>query len=141
MSNYKHILCPIDFSDVSERTIEKAKQLAKLFGAKVTLLTIVEPLPAIAYGYAGGTDIQEEMLKSCHTKIQEWGSKHGIDKANCQVETGYPKHEITVAAKQLKADLIIMGSHGHHGVVSTLLGSTSNAVANHSEIDVMIVRS
>lgn len=54
----KHILCPIDFSQGSEKLIQTGIDLASLYQAKLTLLTVVESLPVIANMYPGITEVQ-----------------------------------------------------------------------------------
>ena len=56
------------------------------------------------------------------------------------VEIGPPKSEITRIAEEQEVDLIVVGSHGRHGFVENLLGSTANAVIHHAKCDVLTVK-
>ena len=65
MTPYHHILVPIDFSNGSRRAMEKAQELCKLYNAKLTVLSVIEPLPPVAYTYIGSADIEDELQKTC----------------------------------------------------------------------------
>ncbi len=140
MSKCQKILVAIDFSDSSARTTEKAQELADLYGADLYITSVIEPLPAIAYSYSGGLDIQDDMLKSIKQKMSDWGKKYDIAEDKQTVELGYPKTDIIAAAEELKADLIVVGSHGHYGPIKNILGSTARAIVNHSNCNVYVVR-
>jgi universal stress protein A len=140
MSHYQQILCPVDFSDYSKIAIAKAKELADLQKASLTLLTVVEPLPAIAYGYIDSADLQEQMFDGARKKLTELAAKQNIAADQVRVELGHPKTMILEVAKELNADLIVVGSHGHYGPIHRLLGSTSRTVVNHANCDVTVVR-
>jgi len=140
MKEYKHILAAIDLSQRSQQTIATAKKFAELYDAKLTLLTVVEPLPAIAYGYAESGDIADSMIADAKKKLHELAKKHSINEDSLMLENGYPKSVILNLAEKEHVDLILLGSHGHHGVLNTLLGSTATAIANNADCDVFILR-
>ena len=56
------------------------------------------------------------------------------------LKKNFPKHAISTLAKDLNADLIVIGSHGHHGLIRNFLGSTASAVVNHAPCDVFVVK-
>lgn len=62
-----------------------------------------------------------------------------IAEKNQIMEIGSPKLEIVRIAKEIQADLIVVGSHGRHGL-ALLLGSTANGVLHHAVCDVLAVR-
>ncbi len=80
----------------------------------------------------------EELLKRCKKRLQK-------SLPNIKIETylvrGSAKDEILSNAKNMKANVIVMGSHGRTGVTSVLLGSVSMSVASHAHCSVVIVRS
>jgi universal stress protein A len=62
-----------------------------------------------------------------------------IEPINRWLIWGVPKNEIVELANQQKVDLIVVGSHGRHGL-GLLLGSTANNILHHAKCDVMAVR-
>lgn len=137
MSMYNHILLATDLSEENQDTSHKAKELAQVFGAKLSLLHVVEPIPN--YGYVGITDLEDQLLDEAKQMLTKAGNELGVDSNDQWVAVGPAKREILNTASELKVDLIIIGSHsGHH--LSDLLGSTTNGVLHHSLCDVMTIR-
>lgn len=72
-------------------------------------------------------------------QLNQLVKKTNLQTAHCIVEFGRAADQIIEQAKKLQAELIIISSHGRHGV-SLLLGSTANAVLHHAECDVLAVK-
>lgn len=138
--NKNHILCPVDFSDGTEKTVQTAITLAQSFDAKLTLLTVVESIPVSVYMYIDVNNIQMEMEKEASHKMAKLSEKYKLSDEQTMIITGYSKEAILRVAKEFAVDLILMGSHGHYGVAHHLLGSTSRIIANEANCDVYIVR-
>ncbi|MFZ9035391.1 MAG: universal stress protein [Francisellaceae bacterium] len=139
MKNYKHILLATDLQGDNEAVIEQGVGLAKSNGAA---LTVVNVLPNIPYYMASGVPsvadledhLEEENMK--HLKALE-----ARINMNCDFHLlhGSPKRKIVQLAKEIKADLIVIGSHGRHGV-ERFLGSTANGVLQRAHCDVLVIR-
>jgi universal stress protein A len=84
-------------------------------------------------------DLTDQMVDAAKTRITELAGKLGIPGEHCLVVVGSPKQEIIRVAEDLGADLIIVGTHGRHGL-DKLLGSTAASVVNHAQCDVLAVR-
>jgi universal stress protein A len=141
MSEYKNILLAIDLSEEADQVTAKAQSLATSNQAKLHIVHVIEPL---SYAYGGDipmdlSGVQKEIHKQAKTQLTEFSAKHGIDTDNQYIELGRPENEIHNLASQLEADLIIVGSHGRHGL-ALLLGSTANAVIHGAKCDVLAVR-
>jgi universal stress protein A len=136
---YKHILLASDLSKVSHSVAEKAKYLAKSCGAKLSVVHAVEMLPAYSYAYMGLTEFEEKFIKDAKKAVHQFAEKFDIAEKDCWIEVGNTKAVILDVAEKCKADLIVIGSHGHHGL-SIILGSTANAVLHHADIDVLTVQ-
>jgi len=136
---YKHILVTTDFSDDSEVVISRAAALAKEMKAKFSILHVVEPLPGYGYAFIGSAEIEIQLVDEARKQLAELGKKHKIAKEDQFVEIGPTKVEINRVADDLKADLIVVGSHGRHGW-GYILGSTANAVIHGAHCDVLTVR-
>ena len=143
------LLCS-DGSDHALRAAESAGELAGKFGAKVTVISAftppVMPLPvANMPGMTPYIDIEsyDLMRNAFHDSVEEKTgavlSKLGV-KFDARREMGQPVEAILEAAKELKADLIAIGSRGLGGFQTLLLGSVSHGVAHHAHCPVLIVR-
>jgi universal stress protein A len=84
-------------------------------------------------------DLTDEMVESAKTRLSSLAATHGIPEDHCWVEVGSPKVEIIRVAGEIHADLIVVGSHGRHGL-GLLLGSTASSVIHHAACDVLAVR-
>lgn len=140
---YKNILVAHDFSDSGTKAFHRALALADEFEVKLHLLHVVEYIIPIDTTF--GTispfdgDLSEQLLDNARGRLVHLGQKHGIAEGRCRVELGSPKVEIIRVAEELRSDLIILGSHGRHGL-GLLLGSTAASVVNHASCDVLSVR-
>ncbi len=148
MSLYRHILIATDYSAAARQVAEKGFALAKGCAARVSLLHVVEYIPPFNLSsdlVMPEFDLEQEMLENArermHDLTKELAQRHDIDVETVQtwVELGSPKEEIVRIAAERSVDLIVMGSHGTHGL-ALLLGSTANAVLHHAGCDVLAVR-
>ena len=141
MGQYTHILLAADFNQESDIVVKRAKALAGTFGAKLSLVHVLEPI-SIAYGGEFPVDLgdlHKELEKQAQTQLAALGDQLGVTAENRYLEVGITEKEILRVAKAHSVDLIVMGSHGRHGL-ALLLGSTANGVLHHADIDVLAVR-
>src|SRR5437762_5815490 len=124
---YKNILFATDLSDETEYLINKVRAMRGFTNAKLNLLHVVEPMPGYSYAYLGIEDIEGQLIAEARQAIEKLATKLNVTKSDQFVEVGPTKTKILNMADQVKADLIICGSHGRHGL-SLLLGSTANAI-------------
>jgi universal stress protein A len=136
---YKHILFATDLSDDTGYIIKKVRSLRELTGAKLSLVHVVEPLPGYSYAYLGIEDIEGQLIEEARNSLMKLGDQLSVDKKDQWVEVGPTKSKILGIADDIKADLIMCGSHGRHGL-SLLLGSTANAILHGAKCDVLTVR-
>ncbi len=148
MSDYTHILVAIDFSASSAHVLEKAIEIARRNRARLSLLHVVEYLPPIDSAYepilASNWNIDEnELLEQGRRSLQELSKRHQLDKletaVDMKVQLGTPKYEISDYVKAHECDLVVIGSHGRHGI-KLLLGSTANAVLHEMPCDILAVK-
>lgn len=139
MSHYKHILIALDLSSGYESIVERAFSLAA-DPTTVSLIYVQEPI-AYPSAYVGSAplQVQEQMRASAQKMFEDLGKRHNIPSGLRYIETGRPAMKIHATAKANDVDLIVVGSHGRHGV-QLLLGSTANAVLHGASCDVLAVR-
>lgn len=141
MSIYSRILLALDLSDESEQLAIKTAEMAKAFGAELNLIHVVEPL---SFAYGGDvpmdlTTIQEQLDEHARTKLDLYAEKIGYPVNRKIIVTGHTETEIHRAAEEHNTDLVILGSHGRHGL-ALLLGSTANGVLHGAKCDVLAIR-
>jgi universal stress protein A len=143
MNTYRHILLAVDFFEQCDIVINRAKDLAERYQATLSLVHVVDSLPITDAGYGAdipfNLDLTAELMENAKIRLTELANKLAVPE-NCRwLEMGSPKIEIIRIAEENKVDLIIVGSHGRHGL-ALLLGSTANAVLHHAQCDVLAVR-
>lgn len=143
MGSYKHILLAVDFFEQAQAVINRAKALAETYKATLSLIHVVDnlPIPDTGYGFdaAYDVDLTGELIDAAKKKLSGLANKLGVAEGRAWVELGSPKLEITRIAEENQVDLIVVGSHGRHGL-ALLLGSTANGVLHHAKCDVLAVR-
>ena len=143
MSNYNHILIAADFSNHNKHVCEKAVELAKRYQAKLSLCHIVEDFPITDFAYepmiSVDIDMRDTLFDSAKKQVAELATSLVISTENQWVEFGNPNRDIVRLAEENKVDLIVVGSHGRHGI-QLLLGSTANSILHHAKCDVLAVR-
>ncbi len=139
MSLYKHILIALDLSSDNESIVERAFSLA-VDSTAVSLIYVQEPI-AYPSAYVGDAPLQaqELMHASAQKMLEDIGERYNIPSGLRYIETGRSAAKIHDIAKANDVDLIVVGSHGRHGV-QLLLGSTANAVLHGASCDVLAVR-
>lgn len=136
---YQRILFATDLREDTDFIMKKVIGLQKYTDAVLHLVFVIEPLPGYSYAYLGIEDIEGQLIKEGRDSIQKLGQKLGVSVQNQFVEIGPTKTQILKVADDVNADLIVLGSHGRHGL-SLLLGSTANAILHGAKCDVLTVR-
>ncbi len=143
MQLYRHILLAADFSEHGKTVSAKAKRLAEQNQARLSLIHVVDYLPVTDATYGPiipfDVDLTEELTKIAEQRLADLGQELGVDKQHQWLEIGSPKLEIVRMAEENQVDLIVVGSHGRHGL-AVLLGSTASGVIHHAQCDVLAVR-
>ncbi len=121
--------------------VKQALETKQEFGARIILVHAVEHLSnyGAAYGASAGVDIEQTLVEEAVKEVAVIAEKMGIASEDQVVKIGPAKQIIIDEAEKVNASLIIVGSHGKHGV-RLLLGSTANAVLHSAHCDVLAVR-
>ena len=144
MATYRRILCAVDFSETSEEACRRALEFSRLFEAELNLLHIVEYFPEDRSNdfIAPECDDPTGFVESqAHLGLDELATRLGCGDATRHVlfSPHSARREIVSFAKDNDIDLIVLGSHGRHGI-AVLLGSTANGVVIRASCDVLAVR-
>ncbi|WP_459206108.1 universal stress protein [Pseudomonas sp. MLB6B] len=139
---YIHLLVAVDLTEECDPVIKRAMEIATPNNAKVSLVHIVEPM-AMAFGGDVPMDLsqlQQQQLDQAKERMDRLFTKYaGIQRGDSHLAYGQPRQEIHQLAKERQCDLIVVGSHGRHGL-ALLLGSTANDVLHGAPCDVLAVR-
>ena len=148
MFPYKNILVAIDYSELTDVIFKKLESIDKDSNAKIILFHVVErDMPTLigasqnaAISYSREWSSEEIKLKEeAENKLKKEAEKYDLHNVTYLAEVGVPRFSILFAAKGIKADLIIVGAHGAHGI-RKLIGSTAQSVLNNARCDVLAVR-
>ena len=140
----RSILVPTDFSTASKKALLYAVAFARQFGAKLTLLYIMEPVATPDFAMAFPLAMENERVTlECKRQLERIAREEDLEPALVEkilVRHGRAYDEITRAAKSLKVDLIVMSTHGYTGLKHVLMGSTTERVVRHASCPVLVVR-
>ena len=141
------ILLAIDESDFSQAAIQAVSAQARPQGTEVRILHVLEP-PSLLLGREMGANdpefeavwkaLQDQamaLVEKTEAKLRAAGFS-----VSPALQEGDPKSKIIDVAKEWKADLIVLGSHGRKGLQRFLMGSVAESVVRHAECSVEIVR-
>lgn len=135
----KNVVVPVDFSEQSVEAIKTALELASS-PAAVHLIHVVIPLTAIAASEAWVAEDVESRLSAAREYLAKYLQQHGITGVTSVVWEGDPGLQIAEYATSVKADLVVMPSHGRHGVQRLLLGSVAERVLRHVSCPILMLR-
>ncbi len=143
MDTYHHLLLAADFSEHSDRVTRRAQDLAQKYQAEISVLHVVENLPIADAAYGPvipfDADLTDQLIEAATKRLADLADGMSIPENRRWIEVGSPKNEIVRIAKEKNVDLIVLGSHGRHGL-ALLLGSTAASVIHRAHCDVLAVR-
>ncbi len=145
---FTHILVATDGSNLSERAIAMAVELAKALGAKVTGITVSEPFHIVGIDAVMTiTDTEDVYREKCETRATDYlsvvetaAAGAGVPVAVLHQYAEHPYEAIINAAVAHGCDSICMASHGRKGIRALVLGSETIKVLTHSTIPVLVLR-
>ena len=145
MIEIRRILCPIDFSDYSRRALDHAIAIARWYKSTVTVLQVFSPAPVAAFGQGPVvfepivlTAVDRDQLLADTKAFAEAESAPGIT-IEAVVREGNTAAAILEQATSMKADLLVIGTHGRSGFERLLLGSVTEKVLRKATCPVMTV--
>ena len=139
-----NILAAIDFSDITPKVVDRATEMARSFSCKLWLIHVAAPDPDFV-GYGTGPqcerDWRAKTLRKEHKYLQDKAlelEQSGIDVTPLLIQ-GATVATIIEESSKLKADMIVIGSHGHGALYKTLVGSVSEGIIRKAACPVLIV--
>lgn len=148
MSAFHQILVPFDGSPTSEKALDEAIRLARLTGARLRLLHVVDEL-----SYVNGFETAMNYTNEIVPLMQAAGEKllalarqkaveQGVDTDSVLIVGGPGRicEHVAEQARSAKADLIVVGSHGRRGIGRVLMGSDAEQIVRTAPVPVLVVR-
>jgi nucleotide-binding universal stress UspA family protein len=138
MIRIAHVLCPVDFSEISRRALDHAAALAHWYEARLTVLNVFPVMPAMDVPPLVLDDKGREEITGGLRRFTE--AVPSAVSLELRVQQAESIHEaIRGQALSLGVDLLVMGSHGRSGFKRILLGSVTERVIRHAPCPTMIV--
>lgn len=144
MVQIKTILCALDFSEVSPKVAAYAKTLAEMCGAKIVALYVAPSLTQYVEFHVQASYIDDFVTgivngasETMDNFVKEYFAGVPVE---ARVVTGYAAEEIVNVAKDMKADLIVLGTHGRKGIDKILFGSVAEKVIKTATVPVLSMR-
>ncbi|MGE3809368.1 MAG: universal stress protein [Gemmataceae bacterium] len=146
MIDLRRVLVPTDFSKHSETALTYGGTFAERFGAELHLLHVQQDLaivvPDVISALPPPMPARDDLIATVVAAFNRLVHMHALEKLTVvkEVRFGTPYHEIVEYARESNIDLIVMGTHGHGGLVHLLLGSVTEKVVRKSPCPVLTVR-
>ena len=140
--SFRKILIAVDESSIAAHAADVGAQLATALGAELALVYVVDPTQTVAPD-SGVPAADLIALAEKDAKRLLAGFRQRAPEGNPSPEfvaVGKPASEIVQTAKEWPADVIVIGSHGRHGLERALLGSVAEGVMRHAPCSVLVVR-
>lgn len=140
---YKHIVCPVDGSELSDIALKQAAYIAKLSGARLTIIHVVEKWYRSSHlvtNSAEWTAIHEEWLNTGRALLADLAARlqaEGVKDIETVLGEGDAAHEIVALAIEHRADLIVMASHRYSPVGKLFMGSLIDMVSKKSPCPIL----
>lgn len=141
----RKILVPTDFSRTADVAVGYADVLSRALGARLYLLHVVEltdetfaTVPREILLTGSGERIRAYLLEQARTRLERLRGRTGD--AEAVVRLGAPREVILDVARELGADLIVLGLRGRTGITRILVGSVADHIIQHSPVPVLSVR-
>ena len=143
MKSYKHLLLATDFSECSEAAAKRAAELASCFQAKLTLLHVAHYPEYLSDDWIAPGDVapSSHLSERAEKALADLATQLQLTDISWETvfSTSSTKREIVDYARENNIDLIVVGTHGRHGLAA-LLGSVANGVLHGAPCDVLAVR-
>tara|TARA_R110002110_G_scaffold415856_3_gene658478 strand:+ start:59081 stop:59512 length:432 start_codon:yes stop_codon:yes gene_type:complete len=133
---YKHIIFATDLSESSQSLSNKVKNLVNIFGARLSLIHVLEPIPTAMY--ANYQDFEIKILEHSQSELASLGKVLSVPLVDQYVEFGSVRLATIAKAEEINADLILVSNHEKKGLAK-FLGSNANGILQSAKCDVFVI--
>ncbi|MEN8991339.1 universal stress protein [Avibacterium paragallinarum] len=145
--SYQNILVPVDGSEISFSAVKKAAIIAKAFNSQLTLISLVAEDPFTDADFYYSSSIMKEYFVQAYANAEsalkeavQITTEVGVEAQSKIIKGQVSAEGVVEAANEVKADLIVMGSHGRKGFKKMLLGSFAQDILSNTELPVLVVK-
>jgi universal stress protein A len=137
-----NVLAAVDGTEGSVKAASFARDLARRFEARLTLLHVIEPYPSAPLTTFGvsSSQIHAHQMKTAREFLRDLVLEVDVPDADQVIEMGIPSEIICQEAEERQADHIVLGAHGHGRMARILMGSVAARVTSLSNRSVTVVR-
>ncbi|MEQ8909207.1 MAG: universal stress protein [Vicingaceae bacterium] len=137
------ILIPLDFSETSKVALEHGANLCAKFNADLHLLHVFTPMSSDVFPMLDVASQIQEVKQSARKELEklskDFADQYGV-KVSIELRDGNPTKEIVKVAKEVEADMIVMGTHGASGIEEFFLGSNAYRVVTSASVPVFTIQ-
>lgn len=143
MTKFRHILVPVDFEPSSQQALEIAIDLALKFDARLTIVHAWDLAPS---PYTSGPYLSPDLWSAVEKAAKEQlesslaDARKRLPRAAALLLHGHVSTEILAAIDRVQADLVVLGTHGRHGLNRLFLGSVAESVVRGAKVPVLVAR-
>jgi nucleotide-binding universal stress UspA family protein len=148
MGSIHQLLVPIDGSPSSAKAMATAVQLARLNGARIRLLHVVDELDYVN-GFETPRTYREDVVPLMHAagerllaRMRRLATNKCVPCDSVLLESGAGRicDRVAEQARQVHADMIVLGSHGRRGLARMFMGSDAEQIVRHAPVPVLVVK-
>jgi len=133
------VVVPVDFSPSSAPAVRTALDLAATASGVHVVHVITQLNPVLPIGW-GSAEAAQQLADRALLHLQTFLASHDIDGVSISIEVGQPANRIVEYADEQNADLVVIPSHGYHGLKRALLGSVAEYVIRHANVPTLVLR-
>lgn len=146
---YQRILLATDGSELSQKAVASAIELAALCGAELVAITVIPRYPQSYFEGSVALPVEEMMAvekqwenqgQALVDAVKKAAADKGVTALSITLKSDVVSDALISAAKKHQCDLIVMASHGRKGIQRLLLGSETQHVLTHTDIPVLVIR-
>lgn len=137
MKPYRHLLCPVDFSESSRQALEWSSRFSKEVGARLTVLHVVDTELLSIGNLVAVPDAFAELRRRAEEALTALKREIDLGHAEVEVVEGVPENVLVTAANQRGVDLLVMGTHGLSGFQRFFLGSVTEKVLHRALVPLL----
>ncbi len=142
---FKHIIVPTDGSDVGIRAVEQGLELARASGAKLTILTVLQPLLEFAIAHEMVVNAPQERSgqpdahQLADNRLEEMVRASGVPCAHIEAENAHLSDAVRQMAIAQDCDLIVMPAHERYGLLGRAVDSETVKLLSKSKLPVLVL--
>lgn len=142
---FKHIIVPTDGSEVGSRAVEQGLELARVNGAKLTILTVLQPLQSYAIAHEAVVDLRAERPQQpdehqrADNRLEQKVRASGVVCTHVEAENAHLSEAVRQMAMAQDCDLIVMPAHERYGLLGRGVDSETVKLLSRSQLPVLVL--